>query len=189
MATAGPNELTKLLLDWSDGDRTALEKLIPLVYDELRQLARRQLKRERQGHTLQTTALVNEVYLRLVDQRVVRWQNRAHFFAIAAQLMRRVLVDYARKRQYAKRGGGAQQVSLDETALISQERAADFVALDDALKELTAVDARQSMIVELRFFGGLSVEETAEAVGISPATVKREWSAAKAWLYHRMSKQ
>ncbi len=183
-----PHELTQLLLAWSEGDRAALDKLLPLVYDELRRLARHYMSRERAGHTLQTTALVNEAYLRLIDQKQVRWQNRAHFFAIAAQFMRRILVDHARKHAYAKRGGGARRVPLDEAATVSQERAADLVALDEALTSLTEIDPQQGRIVELKFFGGLSTEETAEVLGLSPAKVRREWSAAKAWLYHELNK-
>ena len=178
-----PNEITRLLLNWSQGDRAALDRLVPLVYDELRRLARHFMRREREGHTLQTTALVNEAYLRLIDQRSVRWQNRAHFFAIAAQLMRRILVDHARSRRYAKRGGEARQVSFDEAAIVSRERSAELVAIDDALTDLAAHDPRKSQIVELRFFGGLNIKETAEVMGISPTTVQREWRSAKAWLY------
>jgi RNA polymerase sigma factor (TIGR02999 family) len=182
MTTHAPEEVTQLLLDWSKGNREALDKLVPLVYDELRRLASRYMAKERPGHTLQTTALVNEAYLRLVDQRNVRWQNRAHFFAIASQLMRRIVVDHARNHARAKRGGGAHKVSLDEAAMLSQELAADLIALDDALKELAAIDPRKSEVVELRFFGGLSVEETAEVLKISSVTVMRDWSMAKAWL-------
>ena len=177
------NEVTRLLLDWSQGDRAALDRLIPLVYDELRRLARHFRRQERADHTLQTTALVNEAYVRLIDQRFVRWQNRAHFFAIAAQMMRRILVDYARSRRYAKRGGGAPQISFDEAAFVARERDAELVAVDDALTDLAARDPRKSQIVELRFFGGLNIEETAEVMGISPTTVQREWRSAKAWLY------
>ena len=178
-----PNEVSLLLLNWSEGDRAALDKLVPLVYDELRRLARHFMRQEREGHTLQTTALVNEAYVRLIDQRSVRWQNRAHFFAVAAQLMRRILVDHARSRRYAKRGGDARQVSFDEAAIVSRERGAELVAVDDALTDLAARDPRKSQIVELRFFGGLNIEETAEVMGISPTTVQREWRSAKAWLY------
>src|SRR5256886_8841819 len=163
-------EVTELLLDWSDGNQAALDRLTPLVYEELHRLAHQHMKRERryqQGHTMQTSALVNEAYLRLIDQRNVHWQNRAHFFSIASQLMRRILVDHARSHQYAKRGGGAHKVSLDEGALVAQEQAADLIALDDALLNLAAIDERKSRIVELRFFGGLSVEETAETLKTS----------------------
>jgi RNA polymerase sigma factor (TIGR02999 family) len=180
---SSPNEVSRLLLNWGQGDRAAFDELVPLVYDELRRLARHFMRREREGHTLQTTALVNEAYVRLVDQRSVRWQNRAHFFAIAAQLMRRILVDHARSRRYAKRGGEARQVSFDEAAIVSRERCAELVAVDDALTDLAARDPRKSQIVELRFFGGLNIEETAEVMGISPTTVQREWRSAKAWLY------
>ena len=160
---------------------------MPLVYEELRKLAHQHMRREHPGHTLQTTALVNEAYFRLVGQKQVRWQNRAHFFAISAQLMRRILVDHARGRQYAKRGGGAQKVSLDGVAVVAQEQAADLLALDEALRSLAAVDERKCRIVELRYFGGLGVEETAEALKLSPRTVMREWSMAKAWLYRALS--
>ena len=187
MTDPPPGQATQLLIDWSGGDTAALQKLTPLIYDELHRLAHRFLRRERGGHTLQTTALVNEAYLRLVDQRNLRWQNRAHFFAIAAQLMRRILIDYARRRQYAKRGGGAPHVSLDEAAVLSDERAADLIALDEALDSLASIDPRQSRVVELRFFGGLTIEETAEVLKLSHDMVKREWSTAKAWLYREMS--
>ena len=178
-----PSEVTRLLQAWGGGDRSALEKLLPLVHAELRRLARRYMGREHAGHTLQTTALINEVFLRLVDGKGVRWQDRAHFFAVAARLMRRTLVDYARRHHAGKRGGDAIIVSLDETAIVSQERSAELIAIDEALSRLAARDARKSQIVELRFFGGLSVEETAEVLTISPRTVKREWSLARAWLY------
>ncbi len=189
MATPAPQEVTQLLVAWSDGDRAALEKLMPLVYDELRRLARRYMNREPAGHTLQTTALVNEAYLRLIEQKEVKWQNRAHFFAISAQLMRRILVSMARARQADKRGGEARQVSLDEAMVFSEERAAELVALDDAMNELAALDPRRSRVVELRYFGGLSVEETAEVLKVSPDTVMREWKRAKAWLYAELNKQ
>jgi RNA polymerase sigma factor (TIGR02999 family) len=179
--------VTRLLVAWGDGDQAALEQLMPLVYEELRKLAHQHMRREHPGHTLQTTALVNEAYFRLVGQKQVRWQNRAHFFAISAQLMRRILVDHARGRQYAKRGGGAQKVSLDGVAVVAQEQAADLLALDEALRSLAAVDERKCRIVELRYFGGLGVEETAEALKLSPRTVMREWSMAKAWLYRALS--
>jgi RNA polymerase sigma factor (TIGR02999 family) len=189
MRTASPQEVTQLLVDWSNGDQAALDRLMPLVHEELRMLAHHYMRRERPGHTLQTTALVNEAYLRLVDQRELRWQNGAHFFAIAAQLMRRILVDHARSHLYAKRGGGAHKVSLDEAAVVSQERSNEILALDEALKSLASVDPQQSRVVELRFFGGLTVEQSAEVLGLSPATIKREWSTAKAWLYHELSKR
>jgi RNA polymerase sigma factor (TIGR02999 family) len=183
------HEVTQLLLAWSSGDRTALDKLTPLVYDELRRMAHRYMRRERPGHTMQTTALVNEAYLRLVNREAVHWQNRAHFFAIAAQVMRHILVDHARSHAFAKRGGGTRTISLDEAMLVSQERAAEVVALDDALKGLADIDPQQSRIVELRFFGGLTVEETAAVLQLSAATIKREWSTAKAWLYHELAKK
>lgn len=185
--TDSPKGVTQLLVAWSDGDAAARDQLMPLVYEELHRLAHRYMGRERAGHTLQTSGLVNEAYLRLIDQSQVQWQNRAHFFGIAAQMMRRILVDYARKRSYAKRGGEARHVSLDEGALVSEERAADVVALDDALKGLAEMDLRKSQIVELRFFGGLSIEETAEVLAVSPGTVMRDWTLAKAWLRREMT--
>jgi RNA polymerase sigma-70 factor, ECF subfamily len=185
---SAPSELTQLLLDWSRGDKNALDKLMPLVYDELRSLARRYLSRESVGHTLQTTALVNEAYMRLIDQSRVQWQNRAHFFAICAQMMRRILVDHARKQQYAKRGGGAVKISLDDIALLSNEKAAELVALDEALEKLAGMDSRRSRVVELRFFGGLNNEEIASVLGISANTVMRDWNLAKAWLYKSVTK-
>ena len=175
-----------LLADWTRGDQTAKDKLIPFVYAQLRRLARRQLAQERPNHTLQATALVNEAYLLLVDQRDVRWQNRAHFFALAALVMRHFLVDYARRRARAKRVGDQQHVSLDEAVIVSGERGVELIALDDALNELAAIDPRRSQVVELRYFGGLSVEETAEVLNGSPVTVMRDWSAARAWLYRSM---
>lgn len=187
MDTSSPHEVTELLLAWNRGDEVALEKLIPLVHDELRRLAHRYMGGERPGHTLQTTALVNEAYLRLIDSSRVQWQNRAHFFALSAQLMRRVLVDFARARNYQKRGGDAVQVSLNEAVAGSTERSADLVALDDALTALAETDERASRVVELRFFGGLSIEETAEALKVSPKTVKRDWEWAKAWLLRELS--
>lgn len=187
LMTASPKGVTQLLVAWSEGDAAARDQLMPLVYEELRKLAHRYMGRERVGHTLQTSGLVNEAYLRLIDQSQVQWQNRAHFFGIAAQMMRRILVDYARSRHYAKRGGGARQVSLDEAAIVSEERAAEVVALDDALKGLAEMDERKSRIVELRFFGGLSIEETAEVLAVSPGTVMRDWTLAKAWLRREMT--
>ena len=186
--TTSPNEVTDLLIDWSNGNQAALDKLTPLVYEELHRLAHHHMRRERDDHTLQTSALVNEAYLRLINQRDVRWQNRAHFFSIASRLMRRILVDHARSHQYAKRGGGAIQVSLEETALISQNRAAELIALDEALTGLAAFDERKCQVVEMRFFAGMSVEETAEALNVSAITVKRDWSTAKAWLYREIAK-
>lgn len=180
------HEVTDLLAAWSDGDQTALDKLMPLVYAELRRIAHRYMKRENPGHTLQTTALIHEAYLRLVNQPDAHWQNRAHFFAVAAGVMRHILTDFARARQFAKRGGAAHTVSLDEASVVSPERLAEVVALDDALKTLAAIDPRKSQIVELRYFGGLSVEETADVLRISPRTVMREWVSAKAWLYREL---
>jgi RNA polymerase sigma factor (TIGR02999 family) len=181
------HELTQLLIAWSNGDEAALDRLAPLVDRELHRLAHHYMRRENAGHTLQTSALVNEAYLKLIDQKHVRWKNRAHFFALSAHLMRRILVDHARGRKYAKRGGDAQRISFDETLVVSSARAADLVALDEALNRLTALDPRKGKVVELRFFGGLSVEETAEALTISGVTVMREWSMAKAWLYNSLN--
>ena len=185
--TFSKQEVTQLLVAWSQGDQAALERLMPLVYEELRRVARRYMRRERAGHTLQTTAVVNEAYLRLIDASQVQWQNRAHFFAVSAQLMRRILVDYARAHNYIKRGGEAHHVPLEEAAVFSAERAPDIVALDDALKSLAVMDQRKSRVVELRFFGGLSVEETAEALKVSPRTVLNDWNLAKAWLLRELS--
>ncbi len=185
----GPNavstmthEVTQLLVAWGDGDQSALDQLMRLVYDELHRMAHRYMAQERPEHTLQTSALVNEAYVRLIDQRKVHWQNRAQFFGIAATSMRRILVGYARSRKRVKRGAGAFQISLDEAAILSQERAADMVALDEALDNLAAVDQRKSQVVELRFFGGLSIDETAEVLRVSSGTVMRDWTLAKAWL-------
>ena len=178
---------TTLLLAWGRGDETALDQLIPLVHDELRRLARRHMAGERPGHTLQATALVNEAYLRLIEVNQVRWQNRAHFFAMASRVMRRILVDAARARGYQKRGGGAETVSLDEALLVSGEPRQDLVALDDALNALAAFDLRKSQVVEMRFFGGLRVEETAAALHVSADTVMRDWRLAKAWLVRELS--
>jgi RNA polymerase sigma factor (TIGR02999 family) len=174
--------LTQLLINWRNGDKAALDQLMPLVYDELRRLARRYMGKERRDHTLETSALINEAYLRLVDQEEANWQNRAHFFAVASQVMRHILIDHARSYQYEKRGAGAQKVQLDEAIVFTDERAAELVALDDALTCLASVDQRKSRIIELRFFGGLNIEETAEVMDLSPTTVQREWRAAKAWL-------
>ncbi|MCU1263087.1 MAG: polymerase sigma factor [Bryobacterales bacterium] len=181
------NDISKLLRAWSDGDQSALKKLTPVVYDELRRLAHRYMKRERRGHSLQTTALVNEAYMRLVDYKRMQWQNHAHFFAVAAQLMRRILVDHAR-RHNVKRGGGAQYVVLEEAAVVSGDRAADLVALDDAMNSLARLDPRKVQVVEMRFFGGLSVDETAEVLKVSPVTVRRDWSSAKLWLYRELAR-
>jgi RNA polymerase sigma-70 factor (ECF subfamily) len=188
MTAPSAQNVTRLLQDWCLGKDAALEELVPLVHQELRRLARRYMFGERPGHTLQTTALVNEAYLRLVNSRQVNWQNRAHFFAISAQLMRRILVDYARSRGYQKRGGGVPKVTLDEMLMGPQEKGHDLVALDDALKALAGVDPRKGKVVELRFFGGLSVEETAEVLKVSPDTVLRDWRLAKAWLAREMGK-
>jgi len=183
MTEAKRKSITELLVAWSDGDRAALDELVPLVHSELRRIARNYMRGERKGHTLQTTALINEAYVRLVDQKHVRWQNRAHFLAIASELMRRILVDYARRRLYQKRGAGALQVTLGEAETIPVERTSDLVALDEALTSLTKIDKRRGRVVELKFFGGLSIEETAEVLKISPTTVERDWTIAKAWLH------
>jgi RNA polymerase sigma-70 factor (ECF subfamily) len=188
MVEAQTHDVTELLIDWSRGDKAALDKLMPLVDEELRRLAHRYMTRERAGHTLQTTALVNEAFLRLVNRSKVDWQNRAHFFGLAAQLMRTILVDHARSHACTKRGGGAYKLELDEAMIVSQEKASEVLALDDALKELAVIDPQQGQIVELRFFGGLTVEETAAVLHLSPATIKREWSTAKAWLYRELAK-
>jgi RNA polymerase sigma factor (TIGR02999 family) len=180
-------EITQLLLKWSKGDTDALERLIPMVYPELRRMARRYMGRENSQHTLQTSALINEAYLKLVDQRGVDWQDRAHFFAAAAQVMRRILIDHARRYRYEKRGAGAKRVGLDDIAPLVEERAAEFVALDNALNCLNEIDQRKSRIVELRFFGGLTVEETAAVMDLSPITIKREWRSARAWLHREIS--
>jgi RNA polymerase sigma-70 factor (ECF subfamily) len=182
----GPAQITRLLVDWRGGDQTALEQLIPLVHDELRRLARRHMAHERVGHTLQATALVNEAFVRLIDVRQVKWQDRAHFFAMSSRLMRRILVDFARSKGYQKRGGGAQKVSFDEGLIVTREPGQDLVALDDALDALAAFDARKAQVVEMRFFGGLSVEETAEALNVSADTVMRDWKLAKAWLLREL---
>ena len=182
----GPAQITRLLVDWRGGDQTALEQLIPLVHDELRRLARRHMAHERVGHTLQATALVNEAFVRLIDVRQVKWQDRAHFFAMSSRLMRRILVDFARSKGYQKRGGGAQKVSFDEGLIVTREPGQDLVALDDALDALAAFDARKAQVVEMRFFGGLSVEETAEALNVSVDTVMRDWKLAKAWLLREL---
>jgi len=179
-------DISTLLRAWSDGDQSALEQLTPVVYDELHRLARRYMKGERSGHSLQTTALVNEAYMRLVDYERMQWQNRAHFFAVSAQLMRRILVEHAR-RHNLKRGGGVQHVSLDEAAMVHGDPDADLVTLDDAMNGLARIDARKVQVVEMRFFGGLSVEETAEVLKVSPVTVKRDWRAARAWLYRELT--
>ena len=179
--------VTQLLIDWGKGDQAALEKLMPLVYDELRRLASNYLRRERATHTLQPTALVNEAYLKLVDQRNAKWQNRAHFFGISAQLMRRILVDHARQHQAAKRGGSNQQrLSITSAEQVAKQPEVDLLALNEALEELTQMDPQQAQIVELKFFGGLSIDETAEVLGISHATVERDWKMARAWLRRQL---
>lgn len=185
--TSPTHEITGLLLAWSRGDSHALEKLTPLVYQELHRTARRYMAREQPNHTLQTTALINEVYLRLVDLTDVQWHDRAHFFALCASMMRRILIDFARSRKYQKRGGEARRISLDDALLVSREPPADIVALDHALTGLAGVDARKSRVVELRFFGGLSVEETAAVLKVSHETVKRDWRIAKLWLLRELS--
>jgi RNA polymerase sigma-70 factor, ECF subfamily len=183
MTSSTTAKVTQLLVAWSEGDQSALEALTPLVHEELHRLAHHYMKAERPGNTLQTSALVNEAYLKLIDQKRVRFENRTQFFALAATLMRHILVDHARSRHYLKRGGDAERVSFDKAIVVSPERGADVIALDEALTKLTAIDARKGKVVELRFFGGLSVEETAEALGVSAVTVMREWSMAKAWLH------
>ena len=187
MSTPSQN-ITKLLVDWRNGDQEALDQLMPLVYEELRRMANHYMRNERKGHTLQTSALVNEAYLRLVDHENIDWQNRSHFFGLAAQAMRRILVDHARSRNYQKRGGNAERVSLDEAANFAEERATELIALDEALQELAKLDPRKSRIVEMRYFGGLTGEETAEVLGISTATVARDWETAKAWLLRELSR-
>src|SRR6266851_9382128 len=187
MTTQSPKEITRLLVAWGNGDESALVDLTALVYEELHRLAHHYMSGERAGHTLQTTALVNEAYVRLIDWKNVRWQSRAHFFAVSAQLMRRILVDFARTRGYQKRGGGARAVTLDDAAVVTDGKGADMVALDEALLALAKLDARQSRVVELRFFGGLSIEEVAEVLKVSPATVQRDWSLARAWLHRELA--
>lgn len=187
-ALVQPPEITQLLAEWSNGNQAALDKLYPLVYEELRRLAHRYMRRERKDHTLQTTALINEAYLRLIDQKNVHWENRAHFFSISAQIMRRILIDYARRYQYAKRGGGAKKISLDDAAVVAKERAAELLMLDEALMSLAERDPRRSQVVELRFFGGLSNEEIASVLKVSPNTVTRDWNLARAWLYKELSR-
>jgi RNA polymerase sigma factor (TIGR02999 family) len=186
MTGPSSSEITQLLHAWRGGDQLALERLMPVVYQELHRMARRYMAREKDGHTLQTTALINEVYLRLVDVEEVQWQDRAHFFAVSAQLMRRILTDFARSHGYQKRGGGARHVPLDETCLASAEPGVDLVALEHALTRLGETDARKSKVVELRFFGGLTVDETAEVLQISGETVMRDWSVARAWLLREL---
>jgi len=187
MSISGSQQITHLLLAWGQGDQAALDTLMPLVYGELRKVAARHLRGQRAGHTLQTTALVNEAYLRLIDASQVKWQDRAHFFAVAAHFMRRILVDFARSRNYQKRGGGAQQVSLAEALAIEPERGADLLALDEALTRLQALNERQAQVVELRYFGGLSEEESAEALKVSVRTVRRDWNFARVWLHRELT--
>jgi RNA polymerase sigma factor (TIGR02999 family) len=182
-----PHEITQLLAEWSEGNQAALDQLYPLVYNELRRLAHGYLRRERKGHTLQTTALINEAYLRLVDQKHVHWANRSHFFGISAQIMRRILIDHARRYDYAKRGGGAQRISLDEAAIVAKQRGRTLLLLDEALKSLAEIDPRRSQVVELRYFGGLNNEEIAGVLKISENTVMRDWNMARAWLYQELS--
>ena len=189
MRTHSPQEITRLLVAWGDGDQSALEELAPLVHSELHRLAHHYMSRERPGHTLQTSALVNEAYIRLIDWKSVRWQSRAHFFGVAAQLMRRILVDFARDRQYLKRGGGALRVSLGEAAAFTECRGADLVALDEALTALAEVDRRKGQVVEMRFYGGLSVEEVAEVLKVSEETVRRDWRLAKVWLLRELGRE
>jgi RNA polymerase sigma factor (TIGR02999 family) len=181
------HEITQLLAEWREGNQAALDDLYPLVYDELHRLARRYMSRERKGHTLQTTALINEAYVRLVDQRNVHWANRSHFFAISAQIMRRILIDHARRHAYAKRGGGARPVSLDETATVINDDLAEFLRLDEALKSLAELDPRRSQVVELKYFGGLNNDEIAGVLKISKNTVIRDWNMARAWLHSQLA--
>lgn len=187
MSKPSVQDVTQLLQAWSDGNQEALAELTPLIYAELHRLARRYMAQERPGHLLQTTALVNEAFIRLIDWQNVHWQNRAHFFGVSAQLMRRILVDFARTQNYAKRGGEALRVPLDAAATVPQERSTDLVALDEALQQLAALDARQSQVVELKFFGGMEMEEIAEVLKVSLGTVKRDWSLAKLWLLRRLN--
>lgn len=187
MTTVSPHEITRLLADWAGGDRGALDRLAPLVHAELRRIARRQMGGEREGHTLQATALVNEAYLRLAGGEGFEWRDRAHFYAVCAQVMRHVLIDHARAHARDKRGGGAIHVSLDEAAAAGGEGAAELVALDEALRELERLDPQKGRVVGLRYFAGLSIEETAEVLGVSPTTVRREWRRAKAWLYRALA--
>ncbi|HWO02157.1 MAG TPA: sigma-70 family RNA polymerase sigma factor [Blastocatellia bacterium] len=189
MAAASPEEVTGLLLAWSEGDQTAFDKLVPLVYQELHRIAHSYISRGHRGYTLQTTALVHESYLRLIDAKSVRWENRAHFLAVAAKSMRHILVDLARARHNLKRGGRAQRVSLDEALVATPQRSADLLALDEALGRLATLNPRQSQVVELRYFGGLTEEEVAEVLKVSPRTVRSDWSLARVWLYRELSKE
>ena len=187
MKSPARHQITELLAEWREGNQSALDELYPLVYDELHRLARRYMSRERKDHTLQTTALINEAYVRLVDQKNVNWANRSHFFAISAQIMRRILIDHARRHAYAKRGGGAQQVSLEEVAAITPDQGRELMRLDEALKSLAERDPRRSQVVELRYFGGLNNEEIAGVLHVSENTVTRDWNMARAWLYQQLS--
>lgn len=189
MTTPESHDVTQLLVAWSAGDEAALERLAPLVQDELHRLARRYMSREREDHLLQTSALINEAYLRLIDWKAARWQNRAHFFGVAAQMMRRILVDFARKRPRINSRLEAKHISLEEALTVTDEKDADLLALDESLQSLAQIDERKSRIVELRFFGGLSVEETAEVMKLAPVTIMREWNKAKAWLYRELSRE
>jgi RNA polymerase sigma factor (TIGR02999 family) len=193
MMTLKAEDLTGLLIEWSQGDKAALDRLTPLVYDEIRRIAHRYVQREREGQTLQTTALVNEAYLRLAGATSITWQNRAHFFAVTAQVMRRILIDHARRRQYVKHGGEVQRVpfetAISEAAAMSQPRAAELLALNEALDELAKLDPRKGQVVELRYFGGLNIEETAKVLDVSPMTVRRDWRAAKAWLFKAVNRK
>lgn len=187
MKSPARHQITELLAEWREGNQSALDELYPLVYDELHRLARRYMSRERKDHTLQTTALINEAYVRMVDQKNVNWANRSHFFAISAQIMRRILIDHARRHGYAKRGGGAQQVSLEEVAAIVPDQGRELVRLDEALKTLAERDPRRSQVVELRYFGGLNNEEIAGVLHVSENTVTRDWNMARAWLYQQLT--
>lgn len=187
MPADSTHEVTELLQRWSEGDQAALERLTPVIYSELHRIAHHYMRRERRGHTLQTTALVNEAYKRLIDWKTAKWENRAHFFGVSAQLMRHILVDFARKRQKSKGKAPVRHVSLEESMVVSADRDKDLVALDEALNELAKIDERKSKIVELKFFGGLSVEEIAEVLKVAPITVMREWKKARAWLYRELS--
>jgi RNA polymerase sigma factor (TIGR02999 family) len=189
MAGSGSPEVTQLLLAWSEGDQTAFDRLVPLVYAELHRLAKRYMRDERPEHTLQATALIHEAYVRLIDAKRVRWEGRGHFFGVAARLMRQILVDFARERGYQKRGGAVRSVSLDEALVVSGKQDESLVALDEALNALAEIDGRKSQVVELRFFGGLSIEETAEALKVSPETVRRDWRLAKSWLFQRLNEE
>jgi len=185
--TPRQHEITELLAEWREGNQSALDELYPLVYNELHRLARRYMSRERKGHTLQTTALINEAYVRLIDQKNVHWANRSHFFAISAQIMRRILIDHARRHAYAKRGGGAKQVSLEDVATVASDQSRELLRLDEALKSLAELDPRRSQVVELRYFGGLNNEEIAGVLQISENTVTRDWNMARAWLYQQLT--